>query len=127
MKLVHMLLLGAFTTAEGVQGSCQGHYNLENGHFSLCIGDSDCTHPNNYCSEGKCNKLTKTCDGERDQDSGSDDDGTWFNSLVFGRANDVNDTDVNAFIGDWGVLKLVDKNGTELYSTFGDRIGNITE
>jgi hypothetical protein len=31
--------------------------------------------------------------------------------------------------GDWGTLKLVDKNGTALYGDdeFGDRIGNITE
>ena len=79
MKIVHLLLLGAFT-AEGVHGTCQGHY-IKDGRFSLCIGDSDCTHPNNFCSEGRCNKLIRTCVKEY----------LWFNSWGLSKTKDNND------------------------------------
>ena len=58
MKLVHLLLLGAFT-AEGVQCAC--NYKTADGRFSLCIGRGDCTNPKNFCEEGECNQSTKTC------------------------------------------------------------------
>ena len=124
MKIVHLLLLGALTT-DAVLGDCQGHY-MKDGRFSLCIHDSDCTHPNNFCSEGTCNESTKVCDGPGDKEEDSGDD-AWFNMLMLGRRDDFTDNDMNPFFGDWGVLKLVDKNGTELYGNFDDRIGNITE
>ena len=57
-------------------------------------------------------------------EASSDKAGIW----LFGKPEDVNDNDVQSMLlGDWGVLKLVDKNDTELYSDFDSRVGNITE
>ena len=46
---------------------------------------------------------------------------------LFGKAVDVEEDDIASMFGDWGVLKLVDNNDTELYSDWNSRIGNITE
>ena len=40
---------------------CESKYETD-GRRSLCIGDSDCTHQNNFCVVGGvCNTQTKKC------------------------------------------------------------------
>ena len=47
----------------------------KDGRFGLCVGDSDCTHPNNFC-KGKnvaCYHPTKTCEKFTDNSHGEDE------------------------------------------------------
>lgn len=46
---------------KGPSAECRDYYNVK-GQRVLCYGSGDCTHPNNICSQGQCNAVTKRCE-----------------------------------------------------------------